>query len=72
MQTIRLVMGYTGMNYKDVLNLPCDLFMLCRKNAIVEQLMKTEQGREYLQDCENAKHTKPDFEGLKRLQQMMR
>lgn len=65
-------MQYTGLNLHEALNLPCDLFMLCRKNAVMERLRSTEEGREYLQACEDAKHTKPDFEALHRLQGKLR
>lgn len=65
-------MEYTGLNLWEVLKLPCDLFMLCRKNAVIEKLQRTEKGREYLQDCEDAKHSKPDFEAIHRLQGKLR
>lgn len=65
-------MRYTGLNLHEALALPCDLFMLCRKNAFIESMSQTEKGREYLQECEDAKHTKPDFEALHRLQGKLR
>lgn len=65
-------MRYTGLNMHEALALPCDLFMLCRKNAFIENMSQTEKGREYLQECEDAKHTKPDFEALHRLQGKLR
>ena len=58
-------MTYSGMNYSDVLDLPVDLFRLMQKNYIVDELMKTEEGREYLQDCERLHNTKIDIKSLK-------
>lgn len=65
MSTIKDVMTYSGMNYSDVLDLPVDLFRLMQKNYIVDELMKTEEGREYLQDCERLHNTKIDIKSLK-------
>lgn len=65
MSTIKDVMTYSGMNYSDVLDLPVDLFRLMQKNYIVDELMKTEEGRKYLQDCERLHNTKIDIKSLK-------
>ena len=51
----------------EALDLPCDLFMLCWKNSVVERLMATEQGRQYLEDCARYRQTRPDRDGLRRL-----
>ena len=65
-------MEYTGLNLHEALDLPCDLFMLCRKNHHVQRLMQTEEGREYLNSCKAAKQTKPDWDALHRLQGKLR
>lgn len=65
-------MQYTGLNLHQALDLPCDLFMLCRKNGTVERLMQSEEGREYLNNCKAAKQTTPDWDGLHRLQGKLR
>ncbi len=51
----------------EAFQLPVDLFMLYHKNAIVDKLMQTEAGREYLEDCERLKQTKIDKQGLQAL-----
>ena len=51
----------------EAFQLPVDLFMLYHKNAIVDKLMQTEAGRQYLEDCERLKRTKMDKEGLQSL-----
>ena len=67
MRGIHAVMEYTGMGMKEVLKLPCDMFMLCRKNWEIDRLMETEAGREYLDDCERYKQTRMDKKGMQRL-----
>lgn len=55
------------MSILDALDLPVDLFALCYKNWAVDRLMQSEDGREYLKDCERLRQTKMDFDGLARL-----
>lgn len=71
MRGIRAVIQYTNLSLPEVLKLPCDMFMLCHKNYVVDQLIQTESGREYLEDCERLKQTRMDKEGLHRLMQRM-
>ncbi len=59
---------YARVSLPEALDLPCDLFMLCWKNSMVERLMASEAGREYLEDCERYRQTKPDLAGLRSLQ----
>ena len=58
-------MDYGRLNYYQVLDLPCDVFKLMLKHAIVDKLKETEEGREYLEKCERLAVTTPDIEGLK-------
>lgn len=58
-------MTYSGMNYNEVLALPVDIFRLMQKNYMIDELMKTEEGRQYLQDCERLNNTKIDIKSLK-------
>ena len=55
------------MSILEALELPVDLFALCYKNWIIDKLVQTEDGREYLKDCERYKCTEVDFEALNRL-----
>jgi hypothetical protein len=48
----------------DAFQLPVDLFMLYHKNAIVDKLMQSQEGRDYLEDCNRLKQTKMDKQGL--------
>ena len=51
----------------DAFQLPVDLFMLYHKNAIVDKLMQSQEGRDYLEDCDRLKQTKMDKQGLRSL-----
>lgn len=64
MDSIRQVILYSGMTYKEVLSLPTDVFLLMRKNYIIERLQQTEEGRKYLEDCERLKQTEPDYNAI--------
>ena len=64
---VRAVAQYTGESFRAALGMPCDLFMLCYKNWYVERLEATEEGRQYLRDCERLKQTRLDREGLRKL-----
>ena len=58
---------YARLSIHEALELPVDMFMLCRKNYTIDRLMQTEDGRAYLKDCERLKQTTMDFEGLAKL-----
>ena len=64
MDSIRMVIEYSGLNYYQVLDLPTDVFLLMRKNYVIEKLRQTEKGQEYLENCERYKITKPDLQAL--------
>lgn len=65
------VAEYTRMSLMEALDLPCDLFLLCWKNSIVERLGQTQEGRQYLEDCERYRQTRPDMEALRGLKQRL-
>lgn len=64
---VRAVAAYAGIGFGEALNLPCDLFLLMYKNQYVDRLMESEEGRQYLADCERLKQTKMDRKALRRL-----
>lgn len=66
MPSIKKVMDYGRLTYYEALELPCDVFKLMLKNAIVDGLKETEEGRDYLAKCERLNKTTPDIAGLKR------
>lgn len=68
MPSIRRVIEYSGLNYYEALNLPCDTFMLMSKNAYVDEMSKTEAGRAYLEKCARMKITEPDMGAIRAFQ----
>lgn len=64
MPSIRDVIEYSGLDYESVLDLRADVFLLMRKNKIIDDLRKTSEGREYLEDCKRLSETKLDEKGL--------
>lgn len=66
MPSIKRVISYTGLNIKEALELPCDLFQLALKNAIIEELSQTEEGRNYLKDCKRLQITEPDMVSIEK------
>lgn len=71
MRGLRAVTEYTGMRMDEALALPCDMYLLCQKNWQIERLMETEEGRQYLDDCERYKQTKMDKASMRRLMARM-
>lgn len=67
MSAIKDVIEYSKMNYMEVLELPCDLFLLMRKKFIIDRLNETEDGRQYLEDCERYSKTNMDRKKLKEI-----
>lgn len=61
MPSIKAVIDYSGMNYEQVLDLPIDTFQIMLKNYIVEKLKQTDEGRQYLADCERLQASEPDM-----------
>ncbi len=55
----------------EALELPCDLFLACYRAHAIERLNETEEGRQYLKDCERLRQTRPDREGLRRLMEQL-
>ncbi|SMC17188.1 hypothetical protein SAMN02745134_00250 [Clostridium acidisoli DSM 12555] len=68
MSGIREVIKYSNLDYYNVLKLPLDTFMMMRKNAFIEQCMRTEEGQKYLKDCKRFEQTEPDYDAIKRFQ----
>ena len=62
---IRDVIEYSGLSFNEVMELPCDLFLLMRKNYVMNKLNETEEGKNYIATCERLNTTKADRAGVK-------
>lgn len=72
MPAVHLVIEYSGLSYNEVLDLPCDTYLLMLKNATLDKLNSTQEGRDYLKKIKRLNTTEPDTEGLMNLQQQQR
>lgn len=67
MKEIKMVIDYSGLNYNQVLELTADCYALMRKNAIIDNLKQTEEGRKYLEQCNRINITEPDISALSKV-----
>lgn len=56
----RLVAEYSGLNFHEVGQLDYGTYLLWLRDAYISGLEKTEDGRQYLDDCWRMEQTKPD------------
>ena len=56
----RLVSEYTGLNFHQVGELDYGVYLLWLRDAYIYTLNRSEEGREYLDDCWRMEQTKPD------------
>lgn len=68
MPSIHRVIHYSGLNYHQVLDLPCDVFLLMLKNDYLDELNSTQEGREYLEKCKRLNTTEMDYQALRDFQ----
>lgn len=61
-----MVSDYTNMSFSDVLNLDCYTYKLLLRDAFVEHMSQTEEGREYLEQAWLLTQTKPDRKTLRK------
>lgn len=64
MPSIHRVIKYSGLNFYEVMDLPCDVFQSMLKNSIVEEYNQTQEGRDYLAKCKRLQTTTLDEEAL--------
>ena len=67
MTSIHRVITYSGLNYYQVLELPVDVFMLMVKDSMIADLMKTNEGCEYLKKCERMQETEIDISAFRKM-----
>lgn len=62
---LKMVSDYSGLDFEKAINLDCLTFKILLKDAIIDSLSKTENGRTYLEDCYILRQTKPDRKALR-------
>ena len=65
--SLKMVSDYTGLDFNEVIELDCITFKLLLRDAFIDMMSKTEEGRDYLEQCWVLKQTEPDIKGLRKL-----
>lgn len=65
--SLKLVSDYTGLNFNEVVELDCITFKMLVRDAFIDKMSHTEEGRDYLEQCWILTQTEPDTTALKRL-----
>lgn len=62
---LKLVSDYCGIDFAGCMELDCYTYQLLLKDAFVERMKQTEEGKSYLEDCYLIQQVKPDRKALK-------
>ncbi len=62
---LKLVADYTGLNFNEVLELDCITYKMLVRDAFIDMMSKSEEGRDYLEQCWVLTQTEPDTAKLK-------
>jgi hypothetical protein len=65
---MKRVSDYAGLSFKDILNLDIDEYKLLLRDAFIFNCQQSEEGQKYLNDCWVMQQTKPNREGLRKMQ----
>jgi hypothetical protein len=65
--SLKLVSDYTGLNFNEVIELDCITFKMLVRDAFIDRMSQTEDGRDYLEQCWILKQTEPDTAKLKKI-----
>ena len=63
---VKLVMDYLHINIFELQELPIDIYLFFMREAYIESLSTTDEGKEYLNNCWRLEQTKPDRENIRR------
>lgn len=64
-QLEKLVADYTGLNFKDIEELPLDTYLYLLRDAYIYKLSSSKEGLEYLENAYILTQTKPDRKALR-------
>ena len=70
MPSIHRAIEYSGLTYNEVLQLPCDVFLLMVRNHYIDELNGTQEGRDYIEKCKRLNTTEIDIQGIREFQSM--
>ena len=62
---IKLVSDYTRLDFEKVVELDCFTFRKLFRDAFIDKLSQTDEGREYLESCWTLTQTEPEREKLR-------
>ena len=65
--SLKMVSDYTRLDFEKVLELDCITFKMLLRDSFIDMMSKTEEGRDYLEQCWILKQTDPDTVKLRRL-----
>lgn len=63
---LKLVSDYTHLDFNAALELDCFTYKILLKDAFIDKMSKTKEGREYLEDCWILSQTMPDRKSLRK------
>ena len=63
---LHLIAEYTGMSFPELMQIDCITFKMLLRDAFINKMRQTEEGREYLENCWLIKQTEPDRARLRR------
>ena len=65
--SLKMVADYTRLNFNEVIEMDCITFKMLLRDAFVDMMSRTEEGRDYLEQCWILKQTDPDVAKLREL-----
>ena len=65
--SLKMVSDYTRLNFNEVVELDCITFKMLLRDAFIDMMSKSEEGRDYLEQCWIIKQTEPDTAKLRKL-----
>ena len=67
MAQVGTVCDFAKVSIDAALDMACDMFSACVKQAYINRMNESEGGRKYLADCERLTKTEPDYDALRSL-----
>lgn len=66
--TFRRISKYSGLDFRQLLNLPYSYFRLLDRDSWIDSWMRTDAGREVLKNIWRLQQTEPDMDAVHRFQ----